>query len=180
MFVIKFMLMSKYKLGKKAYTFLYTILFLRKSYVIINMKLLKLIKTKKKIDFTFVPKIFREMRHPIYGMRNAAWVGLHAAWIAATPPRGIKHSICILLFNISLCYPQPSARGRHVTHCCHESWCTRAAAMCLLFVGADLSPFTNDRICNYNFNKSKRIVCYNELLYVNMLVRRRKGFFNLK
>lgn len=96
------------------------------------------------------------MRHPIYGMWNAA--ALHAARIAATPPRGIKHSICILLFNISLCYPQPSARGRHVTHCCHGSWCTRAAAMCLLSVGADLSPFTNDRIWNYNFGKSKRIV----------------------
>lgn len=89
---------------------------------------------------------------------------LHAARIAATPPRGIKHSICILLFNISLCYPQPSARGRHVTHCCHGTWCTTAAAMCLLSVGADLSPFTNDRTGNYNFGKSKRIVYYNELL----------------
>jgi len=107
------------------------------------------------IDFTLVFKIFRKMGHPIYSMRNAAWVGLHAAWIAAMPPRGIKHSICILLFNISLCYPQPCARGRHVTHRCHGSWCTTAATVCLLSVDVDLSPFTNDRIWNYNFGKLK-------------------------
>ena len=101
------------------------------------------------------------MEHPIHGMRNAAWVGLHAAWIAAMPPRGIKHSICILLFNISLCYPLSQARALHIA-------VTEAGApgrqQCLLSVGADLSPFINDRMWDYNFITLKWIFHYNELL----------------
>jgi len=104
------------------------------------------------------------MEHPIHGMRNAAWVGLHAAWIAAMPPRGIKHSICILLFNISLCYPLSQARANATLHIAVTEAGAPGRQQCLLSVGADLSPFINDRMWDYNFVTLKWIFHYNELL----------------